>query len=255
MNKTKVYDLPVRIFHWLFAGLFVFSFFVAKVIDDDSALYSYHMLAGFFMTLLVILRIVWGFIGSKHIRLSSFRLSPSELIKYLSLVLSTKSKRYLGHNPASSYAALGMFGFTFGLTLTGILMTKEINKHFFEEVHELCASGFIITAILHVVGVIFHQTKQKDGMIFSMVNGRKKSIEGESGIASRHPMTALVFVGLIITFALYLNQNYESSNQELNFFGAQIKLGEEENKHSKKRERSNYELEDNDHEDEHDDDD
>ena len=142
----------------------------------------------------------------------------------------------MGHNPASSYAALAMFGFTFGLAITGILMSKGIGEDFFEEIHELCSNGFMITAVLHVAGVILHHVKHKDGLLFSMLDGKKEPIEGESGITSNRPIVALVFVGLILSFGIYLNQNYDSTTQNLNFQGVEIDLGENE------------------HEDEHDDD-
>lgn len=245
MNKKKVYDSPTRIFHWLFAGLFLSAFIIAKVIDDDSPLYSYHMLAGFFMVFLVVLRIGWGFVGSRYARFSSLKLAPSELLQYFSSVISTKSKRYLGHNPASSYAALAMFGFTFGLAITGILMSKGIAEEFCEEVHELFATGFIITVILHVAGVVLHHIKHKDGLLFSMVNGLKDNAEGGPAIKSSHPIVAMVFIGLITIFGLYLNRNYDSNTQKLNFFGTQIELSEGDHDHDHEHE----------HEYEHDDDD
>lgn len=80
MSIKLAYDLPTRIFHWCFALLFVFSFFIAKVIDDDSALYAYHMLSGILMSLLVILRVFWGFVGTRYARFSSFMLHPKDLI-------------------------------------------------------------------------------------------------------------------------------------------------------------------------------
>jgi len=253
MNKKRAYDLPTRIFHWVFAGLFLFSFIVAKAIDDDSSLYSYHMLAGFFMVFLLVLRVGWGFVGSRYARFSSLKLAPSELRQYFTSVISSKSKRYLGHNPASSYAALGMYAFTFGLAITGILMSKGIGKDFFEEIHELCATGFIITVILHIAGVILHHLKHRDGLLFSMVNGVKDDVEGEQEINSNHPVVALISVGLIIIFGLYLNQNYDSNTQKLNLFGTQIELGEDDHKHSEKKERSHNDFQNDEHEDEHDD--
>lgn len=125
-------------------------------------------------------------------------------------------------------------GSPLALAITGILMSKGIGKEFFEEVHELCAAGFIITVILHIAGVIIHHLKHKDGLLFSMVNGVKDDVEGEPEINSNHPVVGLVFIGLIITFGLYLKQNYDSNAQELNLFGTQIELGEDDHKHSDK---------------------
>lgn len=74
MKTTKVYDLPTRIFHWLFAATFVGAFFIAKVIDDDSPSYVFHMLLGLVLVLTVALRVVWGVVGSRYARFSSLSL-------------------------------------------------------------------------------------------------------------------------------------------------------------------------------------
>jgi cytochrome b len=230
VNKVKVFDLPTRIFHWLFVALFIFSFIIAKTVDDDSPVYAYHMLAGFILAILVCLRVVWGFVGSRYSRFSSFRFSLKELKQYFSSIISTKGKQYIGHNPASSYATLGMLGFALGLALTGILMSKGINKHFFEEVHELCAGGLLVTAILHVSGVVLHQIKYRDGIHFSMLSGDKYSQEDKVGIKSSRPILALFFVGLIIALGPCLNHAYDQNTQRLNILGVYLELGEGDHK-------------------------
>ena len=68
MKKSLAYDLPLRIFHWLFALLFVTAFVMGKTVDDDSSLFSYHMMAGLSTGFILTLRIVWGFIGTVYSR-------------------------------------------------------------------------------------------------------------------------------------------------------------------------------------------
>ncbi|MBT3980673.1 MAG: cytochrome b [Bacteriovoracaceae bacterium] len=249
MNKKNAFDLPTRVFHWVFAILFVAAFTIANTIDDDSKWYTLHSLSGIMMVFLIFLRGIWGFVGSKYARFSSFKLNPSDLIKYLKSIFSSKTKRDLGHNPASSYAAILMFIFTIGLGATGILMSKGINKHFFEEVHELCANGFIFTVIAHIVGVVFHQVKHKDGLAFAMTSGKKEEVDGQQEIASNHPFIAIVFIGLFTSFGIYLNNNFERDTQKLNLFGSSIELGEDE--HSQSGRHSSRKR---DHDDDHDDD-
>ena len=230
MDYFKAYDLPLRIFHWSFAVLFVSSFSIAKLIDDDSALYAYHMLSGILMVSLVILRIIWGFVGQKTSKFSSFKLRPSELIHYMKSVVSTRSQRYLGHNPASSYVAILMFLSTLGIALTGLMMTLRINKHFFEEVHELFANGFLLLVLFHIAGVLLHQVKHNDGMIFSMLSGKKAKIEDEDEIKSNHPVVAMVFAFAIFFIASSLLRNFETKTGKLNVFGTHLQLGENEHK-------------------------
>ena len=237
--------------------LFVMSFSIAKLIDDGSALYAYHMLSGILMVSIVILRIVWGLLGSKTSRFTSFKLSPSELIAYMKSVVSTKSKRYLGHNPASSYAAVLMMTFTFGIGFSGLMMSLRIGKHFFEEVHELLANGFLLIVLLHIAGVLLHQIKHNDGMIYSMLNGKKAKISVDGEIKSNHPFAAIVFVILYVGIGSYILKSYDGNTGKLNAFGTQLQLGENENaEHKAKRESFiNEEHDDDDEEDDEEDDD
>ena len=229
MEKIKVYDLPTRIFHWLFAALFIAAFFIAKTIDDDSPVYSYHMLLGLTLAFSVILRAIWGFFGSRYARFSSFVLNPVDLVSYAKNLLTSKTQRYLGHNPASSWAALVMMGLSLGLATTGYFMAQDVNKEFFEEIHELFANTFIIVAIAHVAGIIFHTIRHREIIGLSMLHGKKDPVEGQPGMQKSHFGTAVLFVALIGTFVFYLNKNYNTATQELNFFGKILTLGENEN--------------------------
>lgn len=228
MNNKLAYDLPVRIFHWFFASLFVFSFFVAKVIDDDSALYAYHMLSGIMMSILVILRVLWGFVGTKYARFSSFMLKPNTLLNYFKSLLKSGSKRYMGHNPATSYAAILMFVASIFMVITGVLMTKHIFKDFFEEVHELIANGFIVMVLLHIAGVIFHQLKHRDNIWLSIISGKKQYIEDGQEIKSQKYTVAILFVTFIISSASYILSSYNTTTQTLSLPGIQLQLGESE---------------------------
>jgi cytochrome b len=62
MGRQLVYDLPTRLFHWVFAGLFLIGFIIAKTIDDDSSWFDYHSLAGLSLGFLVVLRIIWYYL-------------------------------------------------------------------------------------------------------------------------------------------------------------------------------------------------
>jgi len=228
MDQTKVYDLPIRLFHWLFAGLFLGAFFIAQVIDDDSPTYTYHMLLGFLLAFVVGLRIVWGFVGSRYARFSSFSLRPSELFRYFKQLVSGKTLRTLGHNPASSWAALIMMALALGLALTGYLMTGGGNKETLEEVHELLANLFIVVVIAHVAGVIFHTLRHRDCIGLAMIHGKKRGMEGQRGIARSHAGVALLFLAMVGAFAFHLGKNYDANAQTLRLFGSTLQLGESE---------------------------
>jgi len=67
----KVWDLPIRIFHWLLVA----GFFVAYMTEDE--LLTVHVWAGYLVFGLLLFRLVWGFIGNKYARFSNFLCSRS----------------------------------------------------------------------------------------------------------------------------------------------------------------------------------
>ncbi|SMO88597.1 cytochrome b/b6 domain-containing protein [Fodinibius sediminis] len=227
-TKTTVYDWPTRIFHWLFAFLFLGAYLIVETVDDKNPLFTLHMMAGLTIGFLLILRIIWGFVGTTYARFSSFKMNPGELIRYLKEAVVTKTKRYLGHNPASSYAAVIMFICAAGLAITGVIMTGGGETDFYEETHELLANIFLITVVAHVGGIIFHHIKHRDSLWLSMFDGKKKSLPEKSGITSSKRLAGILFLILTLMWTGYLYSNYDSTNQSLNFFGQELVLGEEE---------------------------
>lgn len=228
MKKISVYDLPTRLFHWLFAILFLGAYLIAEFTGDESPLFLYHMMAGLTIVFLLILRFIWGFIGTTYARFSSFQLNPIELIRYIKDAIVSKTKRYLSHNPASSYAIILMFIFAIGLALTGILMTTGYENDFYEETHELLATLFLITVIAHIVGIVFHQFRHRDGLWSSMMDGKKEEILGKQGISNTRPLMGVLFLVITVLWIGYLSNQFNRNTQTLNLFGNELQLGEEE---------------------------
>lgn len=228
MKNQLVYDLPQRLFHGLFALLFISAFAIAKTIDDDSPLFSYHMLAGLLLGFTVLLRIIWGFVGARYSRFSSFALHPKDLADYFLGILSGSKRKWVGHNPASSWATLSMFGLALGLGLTGYLMASG-DKETYEDIHELMANGFLVVVLLHVAGVVLHGFRHQDGIAMSMVNGAKSDVSDTEAISSARPGIALLFVGMVLTFGIYLVGSFNIQAQTLDLFGTTLQLGESEN--------------------------
>jgi len=231
MRSNLIYDLPTRLFHWLFSGLFLLSFVIAKTVDDESSAFSYHMLSGLLLGGLVIWRIVWGFIGSKHARFSGFSLNPLDLKDYLMGILTGSKKRWSGHNPASSWAAMTMFALALGLAGTGYLMTSGY-KEALEDVHEFMANAFVIVTVLHVAGVILHSIRHQDAIALSMVDGKKEASESVEAISSSRPFAAILLLALVVSSGLYLFKKFDSQNRTLNLFGQTLQLGENESESS-----------------------
>jgi cytochrome b len=93
-STVKVWDPLVRIFHWSLALFFVVSYVTSG--DEDSVI---HPLSGYAIVTLVVIRIVWGFVGPKYARFSDFVYPRSQIVGYAKGLLNKDAPRFLGHNP------------------------------------------------------------------------------------------------------------------------------------------------------------
>ena len=93
---VAVWDPFVRIFHWTV----VLAFIVVYLVEDPHIV---HVWAGYVIAAMLIVRVIWGFVGSKHARFSDFLYAPSTAFAYVRDLLRMHGKRYLGHSPAGGY--------------------------------------------------------------------------------------------------------------------------------------------------------
>jgi cytochrome b len=192
-----VWDRFVRFGHWLIAG----GFLVAYLTEDD--LLTVHVWAGYLVGAVVCLRIVWGFIGSKHARFSDFFYSPRQALAYLNDLVRRRAKRYLGHSPAGAVMVYALLVAILATTVSG-LMVYAYDKHegplagvvasqyvgmtgeerdrasesvedFWEETHEVLANLTLALVVLHIGGVALSSLAHRENLVRAMVTGRKRS--------------------------------------------------------------------------------
>jgi len=184
-NSVKVWDPFVRIFHWVL----VLSFFIAYLTEEDFL--TIHSFAGYTVLILLVLRIVWGVIGTRHARFSDFTYSPQTIKAFIKDTLNLKAKRYLGHNPAGGAMILFMIVSLLITTLTGLAVygleeqagplaswftqKESFWGEFFEEVHELFSNFTLLLIFIHIAGVIVESFIHKENLVKSMVDGMKRS--------------------------------------------------------------------------------
>lgn len=214
MNKVYVWTLPTRVFHALLV-LFIVGAYLSA--EEDSFL-TLHAALGVAVGVLVLFRIVWGLMGPKYSRFSDFNLSISALKEYL-LSLFAPKREYVGHNPAASYAMVGILVVTLLLGVTGLLTYGIQENHgifaflhdsyfrdmeLFEEIHEFLGGVLLALIGAHVGGVFFDRLLHaKQGTLTSIVDGHK-NMEGESAKLSLfQKAVAVIGIGLSIFALIY----------------------------------------------------
>lgn len=226
MTTVRVYDLPTRVFHWSFAVLFVTAYAIANLVDDDSARFAWHMLAGLMLVATVVFRLAWGLVGTRHARFSDFSLRPRELTGYLRGVVSGGGHRWVGHNPASSWAALAMLAVALMMGASGLSMTLGIAPEWVEEAHEVLANAFLAVALLHLAGLAVHVLRHHDALPLSIISGHKRDLPtGTPAVASRG-LAALLLLLVLAGIGGLLLRGYSQADSTLQLFGTRLELGE-----------------------------
>jgi len=167
---VKVWDPLVRLFHWSLVTLFV----VAYVAGDEAE--RLHLAAGYAITGLLALRIVWGFIGPRHARFTDFVRSPREAITYLRDALRLRARRTIGHNPAGGLMIIALIVMLAGACVTGTLMTTDATSgsKAMEDAHELLANATVGLVALHLLGVLVASFEHRENLVKAMITGRKR---------------------------------------------------------------------------------
>jgi cytochrome b len=196
-----VWDMPVRVFHWLL----VICFVGAWLTSESEQLAMIHYAFGYTACVLVLVRLVWGVIGTRYARFSQFLKSPKAIFEHFMAMLRGHPHHDVGHNPAGGLVMFALMLLILLIGFTGYLTVKEFFGNFVSEVHEAVASLVLGLVIVHVIAAIGMSVIEKQNLVRSMVTGKKKGFP-EQGI--RYPqylIGAFVILGTIYFFYLILS--------------------------------------------------
>lgn len=207
MNEAsgiKVWDIAVRTFHWSLVALFFIAYFTG---DDDSAA---HVYAGYGVLGLVLFRVVWGFVGTRHARFSDFVCGPAATLRYAKSLASGRPRHYLGHNPLGGWMVIALLVSLLATCWSGLEAYADKGQgplarveawvvpqavangddrdrrrarrdgrergqedEFWEEVHEALSSFTLFLVFLHVLGGLLSSWLHGENLIKAMITGYK----------------------------------------------------------------------------------
>ena len=184
-SEIKVWDPLVRLFHWSLVA----AFFTAYFTEDE--LQDIHVWAGYVIVGLLLVRLVWGFIGPRYARFNDFVHSPTATLIYTKEVLLGRAKRHIGHNPAGGAMIVLLLLSLIAVTISGMALygadawrgplagllqnVSKQNIHTLKEIHEFSANFTLALVGLHVLGVVWESLLHKENLARSMLTGRKRA--------------------------------------------------------------------------------
>lgn len=210
MVRIRVWDLPLRLFHWALVVV-VSGSIITGEFSGDLGLWAadWHKLFGYAALTLLLFRLVWGFAGSTYARFGSFLRGPGTVLRYLSeLTGRNVSPVRIGHNPLGGWSVLAMLLSLAMQAGSGLFISDEdlglegpLAKHVgsamadrLNSLHEANSVLLMVLIALHLCAIAFYLIVKRDNLVRPMLTGDKLLPSAPDGEPARggHAVLALV---------------------------------------------------------------
>lgn len=185
LQPILVWDWPTRLGHWLMAACFV----TAYVTGDSEEWRLVHVMAGGGLAGIIVFRLLWGFIGSRHARFIDFIDTPLAAWGYLKSQLTDQPQHFTGHNPAGGYAVLFLLVLGLFAVMTGWPLYQELGEGWAEEVleelHEGVVNFMLFIVLVHLAGVAVGSFAHRENLPRAMLTGFKLGKANEAIASAR----------------------------------------------------------------------
>jgi len=201
-----VWDLPVRLVHWLIVLAVVGSWATHYA---GVEWFAWHRRLGYTVLVLVAFRIVWGFAGTRHARFGHFLRGPRATLDYL---LGRTAVRPVGHNPIGALGVVALLGVLLVQAATGLVANDEIMNagpfygwidpalsNRLTTLHRQSSDVLLVLIGLHVLAVAWHVLGRRRPLLKAMLTGRKPAAEvpAEQAIQGSRTALALTIVAVL----------------------------------------------------------
>ncbi|MBT9553082.1 MAG: cytochrome b/b6 domain-containing protein [Hydrogenophaga sp.] len=182
MHTVRVWDLPTRLFHWALVGCVIGLVVTANVGGNWM---NWHLRLGYTVLSLLLFRLVWGFVGGRWSRFSSFIYGPATVLAYLRG--DGRPEHRVGHSPLGMLSVLALLCILLAQVGTGLIADDEIAytgplvrfvsgetisqaSSYHKNVGKFIVIGLVV---LHLLAIAFYKVVKKDNLVGPMVSGDK----------------------------------------------------------------------------------
>ena len=203
----RVWDSPIRIFHWSLVSLFIISWISAEV--GGNAM-QYHMWSGYAVLGLVLFRVLWGLVGSETVRFSHFMRGPGTTLTYARGLFKPGYRAPLGHNPLGGWSVAALLLALAFQTVTGLFSNDDIasegplyhlvsksTSDLFSTLHTGAFNVLLALVALHIIVIFLYLVIHRENLVMPMLTGDK--LVGEN---TRLPRQSSVWLALVLAFVV-----------------------------------------------------
>jgi cytochrome b len=200
MQLMKVWDLPVRLFHWSIVVLIL-----AAWLSPEFDRMNLHMWIGYTILTLVLFRVVWGIIGSDTARFRRFLRSPVAAFRHLAHIRRREPDLEIGHNAAGGWMVLVMLALLGVQAGTGLFSNDDANTEgplmhlvgkgrsdWLSHIHSLNFTFIEIVIVLHVLAIGTYAVLKRQNLVRPMLTGTKIMPPGLTAPRLANPALALL---------------------------------------------------------------
>lgn len=215
-DYITIWDVFVRIWHWLTVGLLPAMWATAELNRMDL-----HIMLGIAFAGLLTFRIFWGFFGSSTAKFSSFAATPARTITYLRTVFSSAYKPPAGHSPIGGLSALALILALGAQIISGLFAMDTDGLHsgplarfisyadarLAGNLHEIAFNILLALIALHLSAILFYTAVKRAGLIGPMLTGKRKASatqEGAQNAVSCGPLAVLLSLAISAGVSLLL---------------------------------------------------
>ena len=181
LRAVRVWDLPVRLFHWSLVALVITSWASRKLDYMET-----HRWSGYAVLILVVFRFGWGLVGSRHARFEDFLRTPRAMREYMADILAGRKTVFPGHNPAGGWSVIAMLVCLLAQAVTGLFVTDDVlfdgpfhravseaTSHRLKQLHGINFNVLLLLVGLHLAAIVFYRVAKGENLVRPMVTGTK----------------------------------------------------------------------------------
>lgn len=176
-----VWDLPIRMFHWLTVALVAAAYVTWRLNWMD-----WHSYAGDAVLCLVLFRLAWGFAGSDTARFARFLAAPPAAARHLAHMFRREPDEHAGHNPAGGWMVLLLLALLLAQTLTGIIDNNDVAdvgpltgimpawlSNLIDDLHGWLWDAVLAAVAVHLAAIALYAVAKRQDLVRPMLTGRK----------------------------------------------------------------------------------
>lgn len=179
LTRLRVWDLPVRVFHFLLIIAIGFLWYSGENADDLDR----HMQVGQIILALLLFRLVWGVMGSTTARFMNF-IRPFQVIEYLYEIKAGKPKPLAGHNPLGGLMVLSLLASLLLQAISGLYSSDEVFSDgplyttaseqlagIMASIHHFNFNVLLGLLVLHIAAILYYLIAKRTNLVWPMITG------------------------------------------------------------------------------------